>query len=150
MPGRNAPLCSICRFKQRKTHRLIKHLLQIYAHRPCTSSALRAGVQLRKPRMRQPQRATTTYRGSEPGFRACSLAHEAKGNASTKPLPKKPENIRDQFCRMCGTQMQMQIPKGESVWRHMCGNCGYIDYLNPKTVRMGFCHPCLPSLSHVV
>lgn len=42
--------------------------------------------------------------------------------------------MRDQFCRMCGTQMQMQIPKGESVWRHMCGNCGYIDYLNPKMV----------------
>ena len=37
---------------------------------------------------------------------------------------------------MCGTGMQLTVPKGEAAWRHVCGNCGYIDYFNPKMVRI--------------
>ncbi len=83
------------------------------------------------------QRAVTTYEGIEPGYRSSSLSARAhQGNASSAPQPQKPEKSKDQYCRMCGTQMELAIPKGEAAWRHVCSNCGYIDYFNPKMVRL--------------
>ncbi len=82
-------------------------------------------------------RSASTYEGNNGGFRSSSIAACAQhGNASSAPLPQKPDKTKDQYCRMCGTQMELAIPKGEAAWRQMCSNCGYIDYLNPKMVRM--------------
>ncbi|DBA71055.1 TPA: hypothetical protein ACH3X2_011478 [Trebouxia sp. C0005] len=82
-------------------------------------------------------RSILSYEGKNCGFRSSSIAACAqRGNASSAPVPQKPEKTKDQYCRMCGTQMELAIPKGEAAWRHMCSNCGYIDYLNPKMVRM--------------
>ncbi|KAA6416757.1 MAG: nudix hydrolase chloroplastic-like [Trebouxia sp. A1-2] len=80
-------------------------------------------------------RSILSYEGKNCGFRSSSIAACAqRGNASSAPVPQKPEKTKDQYCRMCGTQMELAIPKGEAAWRHMCSNCGYIDYLNPKMV----------------
>ena len=80
-----------------------------------------------------------TYQGKPPGFRSPNIAARAvaqQGSASSAQLPPKPEKTKDQYCRMCGTQMQLTVPKGEAAWRHMCSSCGYIDYFNPKMVRL--------------
>lgn len=86
-------------------------------------------------KMQASHHAVSTYHGRQPGFRSSSIAaHAQVGGAS--PAAPKPEETKDQFCRMCGTKMQLAIPKGEAAWRHVCSSCGYIDYFNPKMVRM--------------
>ena len=102
-------------------------------------SWLSAGGQTgwRRVRMQASPSSVGTYSGRQPGFRSCYIATNAQvGTASEAPLPPKPEKVKQQFCRMCGTEMQLAIPKGEAAWRHVCGSCGYIDYFNPKMVRM--------------
>uniref|UniRef100_A0A061S4N4 Nudix hydrolase n=1 Tax=Tetraselmis sp. GSL018 TaxID=582737 RepID=A0A061S4N4_9CHLO len=37
------------------------------------------------------------------------------------------------FCRKCGAGMSV-VDEGDKTWRHMCINCKYIDYFNPKMV----------------
>ncbi|KAL3155402.1 hypothetical protein ABBQ38_010959 [Trebouxia sp. C0009 RCD-2024] len=84
-------------------------------------------------KMQASHHAVSTYHGRQPGFRSSSIAaHAQVGGAS--PAAPKPEETKDQFCRMCGTKMQLAIPKGEAAWRHVCSSCGYIDYFNPKMV----------------
>lgn len=38
------------------------------------------------------------------------------------------------FCSNCGAQVQFRIPSGDSLPRHVCGQCGTIHYQNPKLV----------------
>ncbi len=38
------------------------------------------------------------------------------------------------FCRKCGGKIAMMVPPGENEERHVCSDCGYVDYYNPKLV----------------
>ncbi len=38
------------------------------------------------------------------------------------------------FCSDCGAPVDLRIPAGDSLPRHVCGECGSIHYLNPKLV----------------
>ncbi|WP_051338773.1 NUDIX hydrolase [Sulfuricella denitrificans] len=38
------------------------------------------------------------------------------------------------YCSHCGAKVELRIPPGEHLPRHMCGNCGAIHYENPKMV----------------
>jgi Nudix N-terminal len=48
------------------------------------------------------------------------------------PPPRLSQNCR--FCRSCGGSMHIVQPEGDKAWRHVCKECGYIDYVNPKLV----------------
>ena len=39
-----------------------------------------------------------------------------------------------QFCNHCGLPVTFEVPPGDSLPRHICGNCGHIQYENPKIV----------------
>ncbi len=110
---------------------------QVFARARCVPPLARGHLSTQSMRNQLSHRSASTYKGSNCGFRSSSIAACSQhGNASSAPLPQKPEKTKDQYCRMCGTQMELAIPKGEAAWRHMCSNCGYIDYFNPKMVRM--------------
>ena len=38
------------------------------------------------------------------------------------------------FCNQCGAGVELRIPPGDSVERHVCRACGTIHYINPKVV----------------
>jgi ADP-ribose/FAD diphosphatase len=38
------------------------------------------------------------------------------------------------FCKRCGSAMALAVPPGEEELRHVCTNCGFVDYHNPKMV----------------
>jgi ADP-ribose pyrophosphatase YjhB (NUDIX family) len=38
------------------------------------------------------------------------------------------------FCSNCGAAVDLIIPQGDNVARHVCGTCGAIHYMNPKIV----------------
>jgi ADP-ribose pyrophosphatase YjhB (NUDIX family) len=38
------------------------------------------------------------------------------------------------FCSHCGAGVSLRIPAGDSLPRHVCGDCGSIHYSNPKLV----------------
>lgn len=38
------------------------------------------------------------------------------------------------FCSACGASVQLRVPPGDSLPRHVCDDCGEIHYLNPKLV----------------
>ena len=38
------------------------------------------------------------------------------------------------FCSNCGTPVALKIPPGDTLPRHVCGNCGTIHYQNPRMV----------------
>jgi ADP-ribose pyrophosphatase YjhB (NUDIX family) len=38
------------------------------------------------------------------------------------------------YCSNCGAAVDLLVPAGDTVARHVCGNCGEIHYLNPKIV----------------
>lgn len=38
------------------------------------------------------------------------------------------------FCSDCGARVVLRTPPGDNRPRHVCGDCGAIHYLNPKTV----------------
>ena len=38
------------------------------------------------------------------------------------------------FCSNCGSTVELGIPAGDTLPRHICASCGSIHYLNPKTV----------------
>lgn len=46
-------------------------------------------------------------------------------------MPTEKPNIKDQFCRECGQKMQYRLPADDTLYRHICKGCGYIDYRNP-------------------
>ena len=38
------------------------------------------------------------------------------------------------FCSHCGSSVDLQIPEGDNLPRHVCRDCGAIHYQNPKVV----------------
>jgi ADP-ribose pyrophosphatase YjhB (NUDIX family) len=38
------------------------------------------------------------------------------------------------FCNHCGSPVDLQIPEGDHLPRHVCNDCGLIHYQNPKIV----------------
>jgi len=38
------------------------------------------------------------------------------------------------FCNQCGSQVELRVPPGDHLPRHMCDACGAIHYENPKLV----------------
>jgi ADP-ribose pyrophosphatase YjhB (NUDIX family) len=38
------------------------------------------------------------------------------------------------FCNECGAQVQLRIPEGDNLPRHVCDACGAIHYENPRLV----------------
>ena len=38
------------------------------------------------------------------------------------------------FCSNCGAPVALKIPPGDTLPRHVCGNCGTIHYQNPRMV----------------
>ncbi len=38
------------------------------------------------------------------------------------------------FCNQCGASVELRIPPGDSLERHVCRACGTIHYINPKLV----------------
>jgi len=43
-------------------------------------------------------------------------------------------DLRIKFCPMCGSTVSREIPDGDDHLRHVCHNCGNIQYQNPKVV----------------
>ena len=78
-------------------------------------------------------------------------AGSTAGRSETGPLQspqchswsqrEKPSKMQAKFCKQCGGNISLSIPEGDQEWRHVCTNCGFIDYYNPKMVRE---HPDLP------
>jgi ADP-ribose pyrophosphatase YjhB (NUDIX family) len=42
--------------------------------------------------------------------------------------------IELKFCNQCGSNVELRIPDGDNLPRHVCGDCGEIHYQNPKIV----------------
>jgi len=38
------------------------------------------------------------------------------------------------YCSQCGHEVELKTPRGDSLPRHVCTDCGMIHYLNPKIV----------------
>ena len=38
------------------------------------------------------------------------------------------------FCSQCGHEVALTVPEGDTLPRHVCGQCGTIHYENPKVV----------------
>ena len=38
------------------------------------------------------------------------------------------------FCSHCGATVELRVPDGDSLPRHVCAQCGEIHYINPKVV----------------
>ena len=47
-----------------------------------------------------------------------------------------PEKKRSKFCSQCGGPIEWGVPAGDHCWRHVCNACGFIDYYNPRMVRV--------------
>lgn len=44
-------------------------------------------------------------------------------------------NLAPRFCMQCGSsKVELRVPHGDDRERHICADCGYIHYLNPKIV----------------
>ena len=44
-------------------------------------------------------------------------------------------NPAPRFCMQCGSaKVELRVPHGDDRERHICADCGYIHYLNPKIV----------------
>jgi NADH pyrophosphatase NudC (nudix superfamily) len=42
--------------------------------------------------------------------------------------------LRCHFCKRCGAPMELALPPDEHQLRHVCQNCSFVDYHNPKMV----------------
>jgi ADP-ribose pyrophosphatase YjhB (NUDIX family) len=38
------------------------------------------------------------------------------------------------FCNACGHAVEFRVPEGDHLPRHLCPNCGHIQYHNPKVI----------------
>jgi len=38
------------------------------------------------------------------------------------------------YCSQCGSTVDLQVPAGDNMPRHVCSRCGEIHYINPKVV----------------
>lgn len=44
-------------------------------------------------------------------------------------------NTAPRFCQQCGSaKVELRVPHGDDRERHVCPDCGFIHYLNPKVV----------------
>jgi ADP-ribose pyrophosphatase YjhB (NUDIX family) len=43
------------------------------------------------------------------------------------------------FCNQCGSAVRLEVPEGDNRPRHICNNCNFIHYVNPKVIA-----GCLP------
>ncbi|WP_290697972.1 NUDIX hydrolase [Amphritea sp.] len=43
------------------------------------------------------------------------------------------------FCNQCGSAVRLEVPEGDNRPRHICNNCSFIHYVNPKVIA-----GCLP------
>lgn len=44
-------------------------------------------------------------------------------------------NLAPRFCQQCGSaKVELRVPHGDDRERHVCPDCGYVHYLNPKIV----------------
>ncbi|MGQ0619278.1 MAG: NUDIX hydrolase [Panacagrimonas sp.] len=39
-----------------------------------------------------------------------------------------------QFCNACGTPVDLRVPEGDHLPRHICPSCGHIQYFNPRVI----------------
>lgn len=72
------------------------------------------------------QRTPTTCRAATEDVPHETLAKEMRAaNLSA---------LKCNFCKRCGHSMSIKVPEGEDELRHVCTNCGFIDYHNPRMV----------------
>ena len=38
------------------------------------------------------------------------------------------------YCTLCGSTVELRVPQGDNLPRHVCAQCGEIHYVNPKVV----------------
>lgn len=38
------------------------------------------------------------------------------------------------FCNACGTSVDLRVPEGDHLPRHICPSCGHIQYFNPRVI----------------
>ena len=68
-----------------------------------------------------------------PGFRAWrSFSRLASDKLATSQSPHGKLVIR--YCNLCGATVTVDIPPGDSLPRHICVNCGHIQYENPRLI----------------
>ena len=81
-------------------------------------------------------------RGNNRQWASCLLS----ASSSSSPSPSPPSSSSSSalpayeppvpnFCSNCGTAaMELKIPDGDERFRAVCGECGHIEYSNPKVV----------------
>lgn len=42
--------------------------------------------------------------------------------------------IEVKYCNACGSSVEHRVPAGDHLPRHICGNCGHIQYFNPRII----------------
>ncbi|GIL56244.1 hypothetical protein Vafri_11679 [Volvox africanus] len=69
--------------------------------------------------------------------KSMSSATAVSAQGSPERMAEPPpwmQKIKANFCRVCGGRLAVSKPSGDKEWRHVCSNCGYVDYHNPKMV----------------
>ncbi|KAL4859456.1 Nudix hydrolase 23 [Chlorella vulgaris] len=64
---------------------------------------------------------------------AAAAAAAGDSDGGVVPLPPKPRQTFS-FCRMCGGPIELAMPEGDTLWRHVCQKCSFVDYQNPRLV----------------
>ena len=74
-------------------------------------------------------------------FHILSTQHNAISSNVRRITTYLPSTKGPSYCEMCGTPMQIKIPKGDERERHVCSDpsCGHISYQNPKVVVGSIC-----------
>ena len=74
-------------------------------------------------------------------FHILSTQHNAIASNVRRITTYLPSTKGPSYCEMCGTPMQIKIPKGDERERHVCSDpsCGHISYQNPKVVVGSIC-----------
>ncbi|MCY4050075.1 MAG: NUDIX hydrolase [Gammaproteobacteria bacterium] len=49
-------------------------------------------------------------------------------------IQKLNQGLPIQYCNLCGSRVRIGVPEGDNRERHICDNCGFIQYQNPKVV----------------
>ncbi|KAL4430953.1 hypothetical protein ABPG75_006209 [Micractinium tetrahymenae] len=128
---------------------MLRHMLRpavMHLHNTTAASAHAAW----SPRVQQRCTAAAPTGGSEPNTASSSKSSSGKASSSAlqpqaavpsqaaaaAAAPQPPPKPRQafSFCRMCGGPVELALPEGDTLWRHQCTRCGYIDYQNPRLV----------------
>ena len=69
--------------------------------------------------------------GREPGGSSSWQAKPAVAEAHSCPPvpPPKPKQLA-KYCKQCGGRVELSLRESGTRWRHVCADCGYIDYYN--------------------